>query len=355
VRGVEAVDMLQAMNTGHEGSMATIHANSPRDALSRLENMVLLAGTGLPIRALREQIAATVDVIVQIARLSDGRRRVVSITEVTGVEGDVVTTNEIFTFRRSGVVGGRVLGRFEATGVRPRFTERLQVAGVPLPARLFDESATDGEEGAQAGGDGAGNGGVPVPVTSPQDVGAADERHARVVKQFEATIRALESSLDQEKRSAQEARSGIEEVRAQAMAALHELDVMRDEVRAARHEAEEQRELQAMLQHRSRSLAIAVMGFVEILDDMIDAAGQSAEDTMRDRAARLRDGAGRLLALFGLTEINGVGGPVDEAQHEIVHRVPSDDHPTGTVVAVVQRGFAYHGQPVRRAQVLAAE
>jgi molecular chaperone GrpE (heat shock protein) len=194
-----------------------------------------------------------------------------------------------------------------------------------------------------------------VPVTSPQDVGSADERHGRVVKQLESTIRALESSLEQEKHATQEARAGVEEMRAQVMAARHELDVMRDEVRAARHEAEEQRELQAMLQHRSRSLAIAVMGFVEILDDVIDAARQSGDETMRDRSARLRDGIGRLLALFGLTEINGVGGPVDETQHEIMHRVASNAHPTGTVVAVVQRGFAYHGQPVRRAQVLAAE
>jgi pilus assembly protein CpaF len=354
VRGVEAVDMLQAMNTGHEGSMATIHANSPRDALSRLENMVMLAGTGLPIRALREQIAATVDVIVQIARLSDGRRRVVSITEVTGVEGDVVTTNEIFAFRRSGVLGGRVLGRFEASGVRPRFTERLQVAGVPLPARLFDESAADGEESPQSA-DGAANGIADAPVNGPQDIGGADERHARVLKQLEATVRALESSLEQEKRMTQDARAGVEEMRAQVMEARLALDVMHDEVRAAQHEAEEQRELQGMLQHRSRSLAIAVMGFVEILDDVIDAARESADETMRDRGVRLRDGVARLLALFGLTEINGVGGPVDETQHEIMHQVPSDDRPAGTVVAVVQRGFAYHGQPVRRAQVLAAE
>ncbi|MDQ3950735.1 MAG: nucleotide exchange factor GrpE [Gemmatimonadota bacterium] len=144
-------------------------------------------------------------------------------------------------------------------------------------------------------------------------------------------------------------------MRAQVVEARHELETMRDEVRAAQHEADEQRELQGMLQHRSRSLAVAVMGFVEILDDVIDAGGESADEAMRDRTARLRGGVGRLLALFGLTEINGVGGPVDETQHEITHHVPSDDHPTGTVVAVVQRGFAYHGQPIRRAQVLAAE
>ena len=359
VRGVEAVDMLQAMNTGHEGSMATIHANSPRDALSRLENMVMLAGTGLPMRALREQIAATVDVIVQIARLSDGRRRVISITEVTGVEGDVITTNEIFSFRRSGVVGGRVLGRFEATGVRPRFTERLQVAGVPLPARLFDESSADGDDASQAGAETNGSGmrsaAAPLPITGPADIGGPDERHGRAVKQLELTIRALEESLEQERRATEGARVSVEEMRAQVMAGRIEMDNLRDEVRAAQYEAEEQRELQAMLQHRSRSLAVAVMGFVEILDDVIDAGRDSADEMMRDRAVRLREGVGRLLALFGLTEINGVGRPVDETQHEIMHRVPCEDHPAGTVVAIVQRGFAYHGQTVRRAQVLAAE
>jgi molecular chaperone GrpE (heat shock protein) len=277
----------------------------------------------------------------------------VSIMEVTGVEGDVITTNEIFAFRRSGVVGGRVLGRFEATGVRPRFTERLQVAGVPLPARLFDETAADGEEASQAVADGRAAPG-PLPVTSPADVGGADERHARSVKQLESTIRGLEGSLDQERRATEGARAALEELRAQLVEGRIELDALRDEVRAAQHEAEEQRELQGMLQHRSRSLAVAVMGFVEILDDVIDAGRDSADDMMRDRAVRLRDGVARLLALFGLTEINGVGSPVDEAQHEIMHRVPSE-HPSGTVVAVVQRGFAYHGNPVRRAQVLAAE
>jgi len=356
VRGVEAVDMLQAMNTGHEGSMATIHANSPRDALSRLENMVMLAGTGLPIRALREQIAATIDVIVQIARLSDGRRRVVSITEVTGVEGDVVTTNEIFAFRRSGVLGGRVLGRFEATGVRPRFAERLQVAGVPLPPRLFEEAATDGDEASQAGGESShsATGTAPLPVMSPADVGGADDRHARVVRQLESNIRSLETALEQEKRATEGARAGVEEMRAQVVAARIELDTLRDEVRAAQHEAEEQRELQAALQHRSRSLAVAVMGFVEVLDDVIDAGSVSTDDAVRERTQRLCDGVGRLLALFGLSEINGVGGPVDETQHEVVRRVAPNGHPAGTVAEIVQRGFAYHGQTVRRAQVVAA-
>jgi pilus assembly protein CpaF len=139
VRSAEALDMLQAMNTGHEGSLTTIHANTPRDALARLETMILMAGTALPTRAMREQISSAVDVLIQIARLADGSRRVMSITEVTGMEGDVVTTQEVYRFRRRGITAeGQVVGQFEATGVRPLFVERLQVAGVELPPAMFD-------------------------------------------------------------------------------------------------------------------------------------------------------------------------------------------------------------------------
>src|SRR5688500_7613933 len=139
VRGAEALDMLQAMNTGHEGSLTTVHANTPRDALARLETMILMAGTALPTRAMREQISSAVDVMIQIARLADGSRRVMSITEVTGMEGDVVTTQEVYRFRRRGITAeGQVVGQFEATGVRPLFVERLNVAGVELPPNMFD-------------------------------------------------------------------------------------------------------------------------------------------------------------------------------------------------------------------------
>ena len=139
VRSAEALDMLQAMNTGHEGSLTTIHANTPRDALARLETMILMAGTALPTRAMREQISSAIDVMIQIARLADGSRRVMSITEVTGMEGDVVTTQEVYRFRRRGInADGQVVGQFEATGVRPLFVERLQVAGVELPPQMFD-------------------------------------------------------------------------------------------------------------------------------------------------------------------------------------------------------------------------
>jgi pilus assembly protein CpaF len=139
VRGPEALDMLQAMNTGHEGSLTTVHANSPRDALARLETMILMAGTNLPNRAMREQITSALDVIIQAQRLSDGTRRVVSITEVTGMEGEVVTTQEVYRFKRRGVTPeGRIIGQFEATGVRPMFTDRLRVSGIELPARMFE-------------------------------------------------------------------------------------------------------------------------------------------------------------------------------------------------------------------------
>ncbi|MEJ7810133.1 MAG: CpaF family protein [Gemmatimonadaceae bacterium] len=138
VRSGEALDMLQAMNTGHEGSLTTIHANSPRDAISRLETMILMAGTNLPNRAMREQISSAMDLIIQVSRLTDGTRRIVSIVEVTGMEGDVVTSQEIFRFHKRGIAqDGKVVGSFEPTGVRPRFTERLQVAGIELPTLFF--------------------------------------------------------------------------------------------------------------------------------------------------------------------------------------------------------------------------
>jgi pilus assembly protein CpaF len=138
VRGAEALDMLQAMNTGHDGSMTTIHANSPRDALGRLEQMIMMTGVDFPLRSMRAQIASAIQVVLQLERMSDGRRRVISLQEITGMEGDVVTMQEIFTFRRRGLDGeGRVLGRFEATGIRPRFAERLMMRGVELSNDLF--------------------------------------------------------------------------------------------------------------------------------------------------------------------------------------------------------------------------
>jgi pilus assembly protein CpaF len=138
VRGAEAIDMLQAMNTGHDGSLASIHANTPRDALTRLENMAGMAGIGLPQRAARQQVAAALCAVIQLARLSDGRRRVVSLTEITGMEGDTIAMQEIFAYRQTGIgADGAVEGEFCATGVRPRFCERLRARGVLLAPSLF--------------------------------------------------------------------------------------------------------------------------------------------------------------------------------------------------------------------------
>jgi pilus assembly protein CpaF len=143
VRGAEAMDMLQAMNTGHEGSLATIHSNTPRDALARLENMVGMAGANLTPRATRQQIASAVTVVIQVTRMTDGGRKLISIQEITGMEGDIITMQEIFTFKQSGVSAeGKVTGHFCATGIRPRFTERLRIFGVPVPDSLFDPSKT---------------------------------------------------------------------------------------------------------------------------------------------------------------------------------------------------------------------
>ena len=139
VRAGEAFDMLQAMNTGHDGSMTTVHANTPRDALSRVEQMIGMSGIDIPARSARAQIASAIHVVVQVARLSDGRRKLISLSELTGMEGDVITMQEIFRFRQTGVSAqtDMVQGQFEATGIRPRFLEQVMAHGVTLSPDLF--------------------------------------------------------------------------------------------------------------------------------------------------------------------------------------------------------------------------
>jgi len=136
-RGPEAFDMLQAMNTGHEGSMTTIHANTPRESLSRVENMVLMAGMELPHRAIREQIASAIDVVIQLERMRDGSRKCVAITEVQGMEGDVITMSDIYKFELTGYENGRAIGALRPTGLRPRFMDKLEAAGIHLPPGVF--------------------------------------------------------------------------------------------------------------------------------------------------------------------------------------------------------------------------
>lgn len=139
VRSEEALDMLQAMNTGHDGSLTTIHANTPRDALSRLETMVAMASLNIPDTAIRRQISSAIDVVVQVSRLSDGTRKVISLAEITGMEGEVVTMQDIFVFRKRGIrENGEVLGEFVPSGVRPKFAEKLLVTGIHLPAAMFE-------------------------------------------------------------------------------------------------------------------------------------------------------------------------------------------------------------------------
>jgi pilus assembly protein CpaF len=137
VRDGAALDMLQAMNTGHDGSLTTAHSNGPRDTLSRLETMVLMAGMDLPLRAIREQVASAVDLIVHQSRMRDGSRRVTSITEVQGMEGEVIVMQDIFSFEQTGFEDGRVIGRLKPTGIRPKFMPRLEVANVQLPPAVF--------------------------------------------------------------------------------------------------------------------------------------------------------------------------------------------------------------------------
>jgi pilus assembly protein CpaF len=138
VRGAEALDMLQAMNTGHDGSMTTIHANTPRDALSRLEQMIMMTGVQFPLHSMRQQLASAIDVVIQLERMADGKRRMVSLQEITGMERDIVTMQEIFSYQREGIdEHGAVIGHFEASGVRPKFADRLRAFGVELPGDLF--------------------------------------------------------------------------------------------------------------------------------------------------------------------------------------------------------------------------
>jgi pilus assembly protein CpaF len=137
IRDDAALDMLQAMNTGHDGSMTTLHSNSPRDTLSRLETMTLMAGMDLPVRAIREQVSSAIDMIVHEERMRDGSRKVTFITEVIGMEGDVITTTDLFVFEQTGVENGKVLGRMRPTGLRPKFMEKIEAAGIHLPPSIF--------------------------------------------------------------------------------------------------------------------------------------------------------------------------------------------------------------------------
>jgi pilus assembly protein CpaF len=136
-RGGETLDMLQAMNTGHDGSMTTAHANSPRDAIARVETMCLMAGMDLPVRAIREQVASAIDLICQQERMRDGTRKITSITEVSGMEGDVITMTDIFVFEQTGMENGKIIGRLRPTGLRPKFMDKIETAGINLPPSIF--------------------------------------------------------------------------------------------------------------------------------------------------------------------------------------------------------------------------
>src|SRR5881296_1933338 len=138
-RSGETLDMLQAMNTGHDGSMTTLHANSPRDALARLETLVLMAGVDLPVRAIRQQVASALDLIIQISRLKDGSRKVTNITEVQGMEGETIVLQDVFVFEQTGYVDGKVQGRLRPTGIRPKFSEKFEAAGIKLPQNVFGD------------------------------------------------------------------------------------------------------------------------------------------------------------------------------------------------------------------------
>jgi pilus assembly protein CpaF len=142
VRGGEALDMLQAMNTGHDGSLTTVHSNSPRDALRRIETMVMMAGMELPLRAIREQVVSAIDLVIHMERLRDGTRRVVKVSEVQGMEGDAILMQDLFFFDQTGIKNSRVLGTHKSTGLRPQFAEKFALNSIDLPASLFDVSSS---------------------------------------------------------------------------------------------------------------------------------------------------------------------------------------------------------------------
>jgi pilus assembly protein CpaF len=137
IRDEAALDMLQAMNTGHDGSMTTTHSNSPRDTIARLETMVLMAGMDLPVRAIREQVSSAIELVVHQERMRDGTRKVVNITEVTGMEGEVITMTDIFVFEQTGYDNGKVMGMLRPTGLRPKFIDKIEMSGIHLPPTIF--------------------------------------------------------------------------------------------------------------------------------------------------------------------------------------------------------------------------
>jgi pilus assembly protein CpaF len=141
-RGGEALDMLQAMNTGHDGSMTTIHSNSPRDTLRRIETMVLMAGLELPLRAIREQVSSAIELIVHMERLRDGTRKVVHVAEVQGMEGDTITMQDLFIFQQTGIQNGRVIGALKSSGLRPKFAEKFAINNIDLPVDIFSADIT---------------------------------------------------------------------------------------------------------------------------------------------------------------------------------------------------------------------
>jgi type IV secretory pathway ATPase VirB11/archaellum biosynthesis ATPase/molecular chaperone GrpE (heat shock protein) len=377
VRSVEALDMLQAMNTGHDGSMTTIHANTPRDAISRLETMLLMAGTTLPARAMREQIAAAIDVVVQVSRLSDGTRRISSITEVQGLEGDVVTTADIFQFRRRGVSPqGRVLGHFEATGVRPHFAERLAVAGAQLPADLFREPSRtrlsemehEAEESTRAASlerfdaiahtlpshaRGTAIGEIPAPSPFQRD----GEGDGRAVATLTAERRRLQATVDESQRALAAAREEIaalqQQVRARPASAPND-GAAAAELARLRTQAETALADAAALRDQQRRSAVAMLAFVEALDETREIAA-SPEGDCRQAVNRLGSRATWFIDAVGLHETARVGDPIRADEHDVLERVPrTAGQQEGEIVRVVQRGFRLGDRVLRRAQVVVA-
>ena len=340
VRAAETLDMLQAMNTGHEGSLTTIHANTPRDALARMETMILMAGTLLPSHAMREQIASAIDLIVQVARLTDGTRRVVSITEVTSLEGDTITSQELFRFHRRGISAeGKVIGEFQPAGVTPLFLDRLKVAGIKLPPGMFEMRPG---QVRMTGGD---------PDIERR---GADDARAQAMKEWDAVVAMLAGLEADQARQNQSAPPTFPRTKAPAPGdeLLQRAAATRE--RALQEQLDRQDKEREVMEEQRRNTATAMMGLVEALDDISELADKAADPASKKRVERLMQRAAKLFGVVGLTEIAGAG-KVNEEEHEVVESIPATNgQKPGEIVRVAQRGFKAEGRVLRRAQVITA-
>jgi pilus assembly protein CpaF len=355
VRSAEVIDMLQAMNTGHEGSLATIHANTPRDALARLETMALMAGTNLPLRAMREQIASAIDIVVQVGRLSDGTRRIISITEVSSLKEEIVATQEVFSFQRYGVQDGRVLGQFAPAGIRPTVMDRLELAGITIPPSIFDDELQRELQRDDLPGDGR----APVDpewTAVAGELAAFDADKARTLQHAE-DLRQVEEQLQAERSRSAMLRDQLEVGQAMAdalraeVADLHQVAENAELAAAAKTEEIESLRARVLDLERPRDVRVgALLQFVDSADDLLRRAESASDPAWQECLNAFRTQLDGLLSSIGLESIASEGDQVDQLRHEI-GGVGGEPKEGARVVRVARRGFSIGGRIVRRARV----